>query len=302
MNKLDTLLKQSPILPIDSHSRIVLMSDCHRGVGNWGDNFLRNQNLFFAALSYYDREGFTYIELGDGDELWENKDMRKIVQAHTDAFWLMGKLYQQGRFHMLYGNHDNRKKKGKFVVKTCSSYYCETTSKKLPLFPGLKVHESMLLQHQTLGFRLFLIHGHQGDLLNDRLNGLSGFLVRYLWRPLELAGIHDPTSAARNYSVKNKTEKRLCDWASLRQQPLAAGHTHRPSLPAPKDCPYFNCGSCVHPRCITALEIAEDAISLVKWCVQTREDFNLYVGREVLEGPVALKQYLITPEPRPEPS
>ncbi len=291
MNRLDALFAKSPVLPIDSCSKIVLMSDCHRGVGNWGDNFLRNEHLFLAALSHYEREGFTYIELGDGDELWENKDMRKIVQAHTDAFYILGKLYQKGRLYMLYGNHDNRKKKKSFVKKSCKNYYCETTNQTYSLFPGLNIHESLILRHRSLGFQLFLIHGHQGDLLNDRLIGLTGFLVRYLWRPLELAGIHDPTSAARNYSVKNKTEKRLCDWASLHRQPLAAGHTHRPSLPSPQSCPYFNCGSCVHPRCITALEITNNSIVLVKWCVQTRKDLNLYVGREILKGPVLLEQY-----------
>jgi hypothetical protein len=29
-----------------------------------------------AALDHYWREGFTYIEGGDGDELWEHKDFR----------------------------------------------------------------------------------------------------------------------------------------------------------------------------------------------------------------------------------
>ena len=53
--RLDQAYKNALCLPIHKGSRIVMMSDCHRGVGNWGDNFLANQNLFFAALQYYNQ-------------------------------------------------------------------------------------------------------------------------------------------------------------------------------------------------------------------------------------------------------
>lgn len=67
-----------PVLALTPHSRIVLFSDCHRGTGNSNDNFLKNQHLYFAALRYYYSAGFTYIELGDGDELWENRNLAAI--------------------------------------------------------------------------------------------------------------------------------------------------------------------------------------------------------------------------------
>ena len=57
-------------IPLYNDSKIVLMSDCHRGAGDWSDNFLKNQNIYFSALMNYYKEGYTYIELGDGDELW----------------------------------------------------------------------------------------------------------------------------------------------------------------------------------------------------------------------------------------
>ena len=62
-------------LPLTPQSRYILMSDCHRGTGNANDNFLKNEYLYLAALQYYFAGNFTYIELGDGDELWENTDM-----------------------------------------------------------------------------------------------------------------------------------------------------------------------------------------------------------------------------------
>ena len=43
--------EEAIILPYDQDSKFVMMSDCHRGSGNWGDNFLLNQHLFWAALN-----------------------------------------------------------------------------------------------------------------------------------------------------------------------------------------------------------------------------------------------------------
>jgi len=73
--------------------------------------------------------------------------------------------------------------------------------------------------------------------------------------------------------------------------------SHRPELPSPQDPPYMNCGSCVHPRCITALEIESSEVSLVKWHVSTQTAEGLGQGsrlrlmRTVLEGPVPLEEY-----------
>jgi len=101
--RLEKAYENALCIPIHMGSRIVLMSDCHRGVGNWGDNFQANQNLFFAALQYYNRRNFIYIELGDGDELWENRDLREIIRIHSNQFWMMSEFYRDCRFYMLYG-------------------------------------------------------------------------------------------------------------------------------------------------------------------------------------------------------
>ena len=115
--------------------------------------------------------------------------------------------------------------------------------------------------------------------------------MRYLWRPLELAGCNDPTSAAKNYQKKERIEKRLSAWANKHGTLLVAGHTHRPVFSKPGDGYYFNDGSCVHPRCITALELERGKIALVKWSMKVREDNMLYIGRDVLEGPTSLAEY-----------
>lgn len=289
--RLSSLWASSAVIPYDESSRFVIMSDCHRGIGNWGDNFQKNQTLFFAALSHYEKEGYTYIELGDGDELWENRSLTEIIQTHSNSFWLMAKLYRENRLHMLYGNHDIQKKKSSFMGKNCSSYFCENSHRPQELFPGMTALEALILQDKKTKKRLLLIHGHQGDLFNDTLWKVSRFLVRYIWRPLELIALKDPTSTAKNHGRRSATEQKLMEWCSLHQQPLIAGHTHRPAFPKPGETPYFNCGSCIHPRCITAIEIFHAQISLVKWSVAPKEDLTLFVSREVLEGPIEIAKF-----------
>ena len=45
--RLSNVYENSKVIPYDYSSKFVIMSDCHRGSGNSGDNFLKNQNIFF---------------------------------------------------------------------------------------------------------------------------------------------------------------------------------------------------------------------------------------------------------------
>lgn len=289
--RLEQAYQKAETICIDKGSRIVLMSDCHRGVGNHGDNFLPNQNVFFAALQYYYDRCFSYIELGDGDELWENRRLSRIVEFHSDSFWLMSQFYRQGRLEMLYGNHDCRKKDKKFLQTHCGQYYHDSEDCYKELFKEIQAKESILLKDRHTGHEILLLHGHQEDILNDYLWHLAAFLVRFVWRPLELFGVYDPTSAARNYKKRKKTERRLDRFAREKQILVIAGHTHRPVLPPPGESFYLNDGSCVHPRCITAMELENGNITLVKWSVMVRHGRYLSVEREVLAGPFPWEEY-----------
>ena len=97
-------------LPLNPSSKYVLFSDCHRGTGRSNDNFLKNEYLYLAALKYYFSHGFTYIELGDGDELWENRSMCPIREMHAQSFELLSRFYAKHRFYAVYGNHDITKR------------------------------------------------------------------------------------------------------------------------------------------------------------------------------------------------
>ena len=124
-SRISNAFKTAPILPLNCSSKYILMSDCHRGCGNANDNFLKNEFLYLAALNHYYRKGFTYLELGDGDELWENHSVRKIKEMHHRSFEMLGRFYKENRLYLLYGNHDMIKKQKHFPDKYFSAYYCE---------------------------------------------------------------------------------------------------------------------------------------------------------------------------------
>ena len=193
---------------------------------------------------------------------------------------------------MLWGNHDMVYKDPNYVQKNLSSYFEPIDGKDKELFRGLTYHEALILRHQKSGQELFLCHGHQADWWNYTFWRLSRFMVRVLWKPLQVWGIADPTSPAKNYKELIRIERRIKRWILKRNLILTiAGHTHRPRFPEPGEIPFFNDGSCVHPRSITGLEIENGAISLIKWQIATTEEGNLRVVRRLLEGPQKLADY-----------
>lgn len=268
--RLEKAFSTAEVLPLTQNTRYILMSDCHRGTGMSYDNFQKNQHLYFAALQYYYQKNFHYIELGDGEELWENRYREQILECHSNVYWMFSQFEQRGKLLRLYGNHD----------------HC--LDKSLP--------ESVILRSCDDTVSIGLTHGHQVDFWNSTAWKFTRFLVRYLWRPLEQFGVNDPTSAARNYRKSTHLEKLLESWAADQDFLLITGHTHRPRL-QPEDFQasggrgsYANTGSCVHPRCITGIEITGYEMHLVKWWVTTRNDLSLFVERKVLSSAVCRKK------------
>ncbi|MBR1376215.1 MAG: metallophosphoesterase family protein [Bacilli bacterium] len=282
MSKLDKIFKNSKKYHIDDNTKLVIMSDCHRGTGDNFDNFVKNKNIVLAALRHYYINGFTYIELGDGDEMWEVDDYKDIVKEHIDTFRILKKFNDSKRLIMVYGNHDIVKRKPKVLEDTFHKYYNNITNKNEDLLTDLKVYESLVLDYKD--HDIFLIHGHQVDLLNSTFWYLAAFLVNHLWKPLENIGIKDPTSAAKNYQVTKKTEKKLKKWSMINNKMLIAGHTHRPIFPKIGQSLYFNDGSCIHPNGITCIEIENGKITLVKWSFNISNDKILFVERKIVEG------------------
>ena len=98
--RLDQILKSAPELPFDDSSKIILLSDAHRGDRGAHDEFAPNEDLFVHALSHYATAGFTYIELGDGDDLWQTPRFSDIERAYPRVFALLHRFQQQQRLHL----------------------------------------------------------------------------------------------------------------------------------------------------------------------------------------------------------
>ena len=291
-NRLTNAYKKAKRISFNDDSKIILFSDCHRGDNSFADDFANNRNIYFHALKHYFDADFTYIELGDGNELWENHLFKPIFEAHKNVFMLLKKFHEAGRLEMIWGNHDMVYKDPKVVKKHLASFFEPVVGKQLPLFKDLVFNEALVLEHQQSKQELFLLHGHQADWFNYVLWQVGRFFVRVLWRPLQIVGISDPTSPAKNYKELIKVERRLKNWIVENNLLLTiTGHTHRPRFPDPGEIPFFNDGSCVHPRSITGIEIEKGAITLIKWHIDTKPDGSLQVSKEVLEGPTPLKEY-----------
>ena len=101
--RLDRAYKNAMTIPFDEDSKFIFFSDCHRGDNSFADDFANNRNIYFHALNHYYREGFTYIELGDGDELWENISFDSIFEAHKNVYQLLRRFHLEKRLHMMLG-------------------------------------------------------------------------------------------------------------------------------------------------------------------------------------------------------
>ncbi len=293
VKRLSRAYQNAKTISFDDTSKFILFSDCHRGDNSFADDFANNRNIYFHALSHYFKEGFDYCELGDGDELWENMSFEPIFEAHKNVFKLLRKFHLEKRLHMIWGNHDMVYKDKAYVDKHLSSYFEPIDDTDKELFEGITYNEAIILKHSKTQQEIFLTHGHQADWWNYTFWRWGRFLVRVLWKPLQVWGIADPTSPAKNYKELIKLERRIKRWILQNKLLITiVGHTHRPRFPEPGDIPFFNDGSCVHPRSITGLEIENGQISLIKWQIDTTSDGILKVVKILLEGPQKLVDYL----------
>ena len=98
--------KEAKRISFNDQSKFIFFSDCHRGDGSFADDFANNRNVYQHALRYYYDNDFTYIELGDGDELWENLFFKDVLEANKSVYLQLQKFYLENRLEMIYGNHD----------------------------------------------------------------------------------------------------------------------------------------------------------------------------------------------------
>lgn len=282
-------------LSLTPATKLIVMSDMHRGDGSGADDFAQNSLIYRCALQYYLENDFTYIELGDAEELWENDNFDQIYITHTPVYELLAKFHApdpgKTRYLKVWGNHDLYWKDNEAVYQS--------------LFPGIQIYEGIILNDTIL-----MIHGHQADhKCTGEIAAVSKFFVHNFWTELQRLGAKDPTRAATNPGLCNEVDERLHEWATHNDRGIAtiiAGHTHRAvfenlsiterryleskvktdgvKIENQPDASYFNTGSCVHPLSITGLEISlEDAtsVALIEWCHAYTAD-KLFIKRTIL--------------------
>lgn len=289
--RLSDVFELSEEIVFDNSSKFVFFSDIHRGDNSKADNFAPNKDTYLSALDYYHKNGYYYIEIGDGDELWENDRFSPILKAHQDTFLSIRRFHNVGRLCMIFGNHDIFKRNRKFVKKTLFEYYNPESGMYEPLFNNIKMHEGLILRYRDTQNKIFIVHGHQGDLINDRLWPLARFLVRYVWRRIEYLRLRSPISPSRSILRRNIIENGIINWVKANNQMIIAGHTHHAMFARPGEPPYFNDGCCVHPGYITCIEIDCGSIMLVKWEQKPELGRNYSITREIVKGPHQLSDF-----------
>lgn len=292
--KLRQAYDNAKIIPFNDASRFVIMSDMHRGDNSFSDEFAPNQNIFLHAANHYYENGFELIENGDGDELWEHSKFEYIYYAHQDVFSVYQKFHEKGRLHIIYGNHNIQLKYPQIVERTFDKAHDPYTDQWIEFMPGIQVHESVRLRYEDFGKDIFIVHGHQGDAMNDTFWRFAHFMMRFVWKYLHIIGFRNPASPAKSIIKRHKIERKYRRWIERTDQFMVVGHTHRPKFSQPNELPYFNAGSAVRPRVITAIEIVGGTISLVEWRIWPNTKGLLQVDRRVLDGPIAVSKYMYT--------
>ena len=293
---IERIMKNGKLIEFNETSRIVLISDVHRGNGGYADSLRQNRNIYKAALGFYCENGYTLIELGDGDELWKNKDCLDIANNYKDIFAILNKFNNEDRFCLVFGNHDIVKSNPEFIKgqeKLFEDIGYDFGREMLNLYQNVIFYEGVILKYTPLDKDIIAFHGHQVDLINCDLWKGSRFLVRYLWRFMEgVAGFKSPTSPASNYNKGTKIDKILEKLARKERKMIICGHTHNDIFPEVDEGLYFNDGCCVFPSAVTCIEITNGEISLVKWEIEVGKQEILYINKTITGGPEKIEKYL----------
>ncbi len=291
--RLNQAYENARIEYMDDDSSYVFFSDCHRGNGSHQDEFTKNQNVFMYALDQYYADGFTFVEAGDGDELWEHRNFKDIKNAHYHVFESMKRFYDDGRLILIYGNHNNYLKKTKYVQDNLYTYYDDYRKKEYDFLKDVKPCEALVLKHRTSGQEILTVHGQQGDFANDQFWFFTMLSLKYFWRNLHAFGVKNPASPVKNVHKRHKIEKNFNKWIARNGMMLICGHTHRYKYPRRGELPYFNTGCCIYPTSITGIEITRGLIQLVRWRTSYNQQGLLQIKKEVMRGPEPIEKFNI---------
>lgn len=219
--------KRGLIVPFDPvKDRFIIFSDQHKGCRDGADDFAGAEKNYLAALDYYYDKGFSYISLGDSEELWENS-LRAVKKHNHTVFDLEKKFLKQNRFYKIFGNHDLFWDNDPLAAWHLKDIY----GQKIRVYEGLILIPSggaVDFRLPTTDYRLFLTHGHQGDAQSDG-NWFSKFFIANIWAPLQAYLRINPNTPAYDAEKKTLHNRIMYEWAAEKENTwLITGHTHQP--------------------------------------------------------------------------
>jgi predicted phosphodiesterase len=267
--------------------RFIIFSDQHKGNRDQADDFTGNEFNYLAALQYYQQQKFSFINLGDSEELWKYK-ADEVLPANEKAFAAEA-AFQPAYYYKTFGNHDILWKNKTDVERLLKKYF----AMPLPVYEGILLKTTV--NNEVLN--IFCTHGHQGDKLSDN-NSISTWIVAHVWAPVQRYLKINVNTPSKDDTLRNKHNKLMYEWSSNRKNLLlVTGHTHRPVFASGKYSAhpanqiekdsnsklkpsYYNTGCCCfNDGDITGIEISNGEIQLVKWFFENNQS-----KRKVLES------------------
>ena len=204
---------------LPENTRFIILSDQHKGGKDAADDFAAAESNYMTALSWYYSNDYTLINLGDCEELWENKPTT-VIEKNRLSLLEEAKFLQQTRYYRIFGNHDLE-----------WNYLIPRQQFLKPIFgEKLKVYEGLVLQipynNQTYSF--LLTHGHQGDQRSDG-NAFSKWFVAAIWTPIQrFLDIHTDT-ISDSFDLVDRHNVVMYEWTlQYKNTFLISGHTHKP--------------------------------------------------------------------------
>jgi len=293
----------------------IIFSDQHKGGKDGSDDFMLAERTYLTALRHYYEQGFTFVNLGDCEELWENTSTA-VIEKNRVSLLEEARFLQDDRYYRIFGNHDLQ-----------WNYQLPRDQFLKPIFgKKLKVYEGLVLRmrYKETDQTILLAHGHQGDKRSDG-NAFSKWFVAAIWTPIQRWFNIKLDTISDNFDLVDEHNVIMYEWSQqYKKTLLISGHTHKPvfasmdhidrltkqlikantegndekiqRLQAALDKrkaeyqgkqfvktmvspSYFNTGCCCFSDGdITGIEIAEGFIRLIKW-----EQEGAKVNRLVLE-------------------
>ena len=200
--------------------RIIILSDQHRGARDGSDDFGICEASYLAALDYYNRAQFYFINLGDCEELWENT-MFSITKWNKVVYAAEKLFINRNAYCKIFGNHDLF-----WDNDPLSSFWLKKIyGKTIRIFTGVLIRMKL---SPDANLNIFCTHGHQGDKQSDG-NAFSKWFVSYVWGPLQnFLGINT-NSPSTNDNLKTLHNMYMYDWSAAQEKILLiTGHTHQP--------------------------------------------------------------------------